>query len=103
MQQAVRDAKAVIVIAPNMKDEDRHLTLQDFVIGAESVFPFFLDGQSFDEQIKGSGFERDGVEIDTAVLATILRGDEVFILNPGGDAPQKFRASDLIEAWAAAS
>ena len=93
----------VIVIAPNIEPESKNLTLQDFVIEGQNVIPFFLDGDSFNDQIRGSGFERDGIEIDTHVLAGVLRGVEVFVLNPGGEAPQRFGAGDLIAAWTQAS
>ena len=74
----------------------RSLRLQRFTAGGESFIPLFSDKDAFRQQVRGSGFERDGIAIDRDLLAATLHGDELLILDPGGPAPVRLRKRDLL-------
>lgn len=73
----------VMVIARWEGPESRAITLQDFVANGHSFIPIFSDEAHFKAETVGSGFERQGVAIKRQLLASLLRGDEVLVLNPG--------------------
>lgn len=85
----------VVVIARLSDDSSKVIALQDFVTNGESFVPIFSDIDQFRSQTKGSGFESQGVEIARNLLAAILRGDELLILNPGSDNPARLQKADL--------
>ena len=72
----------VVIIARWDDPDSRAITQQDFVIDGRSVIPVFSDEATFRAEIAGSGFEKQGVAVDLAFLASLLRGDEVLLLNP---------------------
>ena len=94
--QGMRDG--FIVIARWKDDGDRSITLQNFLANGESFIPIFSDEDAFREQCKGSDFETQGVAIDRALLSSLLHGDELLILDPGGDNPTRLAKADLEKA-----
>ena len=98
-QSELATASEVLVISDLSDPKSTTLTLQDFDIAGEMVLPFFLDDDEFKRQISGSGFEDKGVWIKVHVLADLIRGDEIFLLNPGSANPQRFLGTDLQRLW----
>lgn len=90
----------IIVIGSWENNESRSLRLQDFVTEGRSFIPIFSDETTFNHQVRGSGFEDNGIAIDRNLLSSILRGDELLILNPGGPDPLKLTKADLMDGRA---
>jgi len=77
-----------VVIVARWDDEQSHnITIQDFIRDGKPFLPVFTDDAEFRTQIKGSGFEDQGVEINTDMFLSVMRGGEQLIVNPGGEAP----------------
>jgi len=91
--------RIVLMLSKDPADEDRVLDVQTFIINGEDVIPIFSDVEAFKSQSKGSGFEDKGMEIDLEFYLGLLKGQEIFILNPGSENPQRFTASELTN-WA---
>jgi SseB protein N-terminal domain len=87
-----------IVIGTWESGESQAITLQDFVLNGESFIPIFSDEDTFKVETKGSEFATSGVAIDRQFLLSLLRGDELLILNPGSENPMRLRAEDLQES-----
>lgn len=85
----------VVVIGGWDDPEARSLRLQNFVGKDGPFIPIFSDEAAFKRQVKGSGFEQDGIVIDRRFLFSILRGDEVLILDPGDPDPVRLTKADL--------
>ena len=75
-------------------EEDRHITIQDFVRDGERFIPLFSDVERFKAEATGSGFEDKGLEIGRNFLRDLLNGDELLILNPASEAI-RLRKADL--------
>lgn len=85
----------VVVIGGWTSLKDDSIWLQDFFQGDERFFPIFSNTVHFDAEVSGSGFEEHGIIIRKDFLASILRGDELLILNPGSVSPQRLTKADL--------
>jgi hypothetical protein len=85
----------VVVIASWQSPESSSITLQDFKKDGQSYIPIFSDEAHFREEAKGSSYERSGKSIDCKLLVSILRGDELLILNPRSGAPVELRQADF--------
>ena len=48
-----------------------------------SFIPVFSDALTFDEEAYGTGFEKKAIAVDARFFASLLKGDEIVILNPG--------------------
>ena len=90
---ALKDS--VIIIASWKSDSDTSMLIQDFEKDGRKFIPIFSDWAAFGEQSEGSGFEEQGIEIDRKLLASVLRGDEWLVLNPGGSEPATLDKADL--------
>ena len=88
----------IIVIGDWDDDQSTSLRLQDFASGGEAFIPIFSDEAQFKQQIRGSGFEDKGIAINRNLLVSLLRGDELLVLNPGGPNPVRMRKADLAKA-----
>lgn len=87
-------ADDVVVIA-RWRDPNGHtIELQNFVLAGESFIPLFSDEARFRDEAAGSGFEHEGVAIKLEFLVSLLRGDELLILNPASTR-RRLRKSDL--------
>jgi hypothetical protein len=71
------------------------LHVQDFIRNGRSFIPVFSDEAHFNAETQGSGFEARGVAIDANLFASILRGDELLVLNPGSPTPVDLDAKDF--------
>jgi SseB protein N-terminal domain len=85
----------VVIIASWTSGTSRSIKVQDFVRNGKSFVPIFSDQQHFKDETKGSGFESKGVSIDANMLASIIKGDETFVLNPGSKTPVDIHAKEL--------
>lgn len=90
------DDRSVVVIGEIGNDLSHKLFLQDFVSEDGNFVPIFSDVGRFLEQTTGTGLERRGLIIRKDLLAEVLRGDEILILDPGSDNPQRITKADLI-------
>jgi hypothetical protein len=88
----------VYVIARWDDPNSNVITLQDFVVAGQSSIPIFSDEERFVAETKGSGFEHEGVAIDRNFLASILKGTESLVLNPGST--NRFMSkAQLVAGW----
>ena len=87
----------IIVIGEWDDPACRTLKLQNFVADGISFIPLFSDEAAFERQVKGSGFEDDGLAIDCNLLLSMLHGDELLILNPNDPDPVKMTKADLAD------
>ncbi|HEX5764029.1 MAG TPA: SseB family protein [Woeseiaceae bacterium] len=85
----------LFIIASWKDPKSRSITIQDFYRGEQSFLPVFSDEAHFKAEIAGSGFEDKGVSIDASLFASILKGGELLILNPGSISPIEISASEL--------
>jgi hypothetical protein len=85
----------VVVIGGWDGSDGRSLRLQNFVANGESFIPIFSDEAAFNQQVQGTGFEDAGLAIDRDLLFSVLHGDELLVLDPGGSNPMKLRKADL--------
>jgi hypothetical protein len=85
----------VIVVGRWLDARSTQVSFQEFNRNGESFLPIFSDESHFREEIKGSGFEGDGISIDCKLFVSLLRGDEVLILNPGSPHPMRLRKADF--------
>ena len=91
----LRLGEEVVIIAKTGSPKSHDLTIQDFVINGEHVIPIFPDVEAFRSQAAGSGFEDQAMGIKTKFLLELIRGDEIFMLNPGGPNPRRLTAAEL--------
>jgi hypothetical protein len=87
--------KKIVIIARWPDIKGKTIVIQDFKRGEEDFIPIFSDVAHFKAEAAGSGFEHQGVEIDLRLFLSILRGDELLVLNPAS-AKLHLRKSDLI-------
>lgn len=86
----------IIVIGGWEDANSRSLRLQNFVANGESFIPIFSNEAGFKQQVQGSGFEDAGLVIERDLLVSMLHGDELLVLDPGGPNPVKLRKADLV-------
>lgn len=85
----------VVIIATWTSGAAKKISIQDFVRNGQSFIPVFSDQQHFKDETRGSGFEGKGVSIDANLFATLLKGDELLVLNPGSKSPVDIQAKAL--------
>jgi hypothetical protein len=85
----------LVVIGGWNDPASRTLRLQDFIIDGRSFIPIFSDEATFKRQAAGTPFEQDGLVIDRALLLSVLRDDELLILNPADPDALKMTKADL--------
>ena len=85
----------VVIIATWKSKDAKDISIQDFMRNGKSFIPLFSDKQHFESETKDSGFEKKGVSIDANMLASILKGTETLVLNPGSKTPIDIQASEL--------
>ena len=90
-------AKDHLFIMASWTDPNSHkITVHDFIKNARSFIRIFSDRAHFITESKGSGFENKVVSIDFNLFVSMLRGDELLILNPGRQSPVELRKADLM-------
>jgi hypothetical protein len=86
----------VFVIGQWVDPRSKTITLQEFKQGDESFIPIFSDENHFRDETKDSGFEDQGIARDRDFFISVLRGDELLIMNPGSSNPTRLRKSDIV-------
>lgn len=89
------DDMVTIVLATQPRDEDVHLTIQDFDINGQRMIPLFTSAASFQQSLQGRDFPYPVVEIRFATLVEMLKGDETMLVNPGTPEQYAFSMNDL--------
>jgi hypothetical protein len=85
----------VVIIARWSDPKSNRIVVQDFIQGGESFIPLFSNKAHFFAGTQGSGFEHEGVSIKCDLFLSMLKGDELLILNPGSQNPLKLRKADF--------
>ena len=85
----------VYIIASWDNPQSRSIRIQDFVRNGRPFIPVFSDEAHFKAETKGSDFESKGVSIDGNLFASLLRGDELVVLNPGSHTPIDLNAQEM--------
>ena len=85
----------VMIIATTKGPNDKSITIQDFSRKGQSFIPFFSNEKHFKDETRGSGFESKGLLIDANMFASMLKGTETLILNPGSKTLVEFQAAQL--------
>lgn len=71
--------------------KSKTINARSFVINGRDSIPIFSSEAEGKRQVTGSGYEKDLVGVEPALLAAILQKMEYAILNPGGSNPIQFR------------
>lgn len=71
--------------------KSKTINARSFVINGRDSIPIFSSEAEGRRQVTGSGYEKDLVGIEPALLAAILQKMEYAILNPGSSNPIQFR------------
>jgi hypothetical protein len=77
----------VFIIATWTSGASKKINIQDFVRNGKSFIPVFSDQQHFKDETRGSGFDSKGISIDGNLFASLLKGDELLVMNPGSKSP----------------
>jgi hypothetical protein len=85
----------VVIIATWTSGASKKINIQDFMRNGKSFIPIFSDQQHFKDETRGSAFDGKGVSIDANMLASLLKGDETLVLNPGSKSPLDIQAKEL--------
>lgn len=85
----------VVIIATWTSGASKKINIQDFVRKGQSFIPVFSDQQHFKDETRGSGFEGKGVSIDANLFASLLKGNQRLVLNPGSKSPVDIQAKAL--------
>jgi len=87
--------ESFIIIARWDSEKDKKITIQNFINNGVNFIPIFSDWNSFNEQIAGSDFEEEGLQIERKLFASILKGNENIVLNPRDQSPVMLQKSDI--------
>ena len=71
------------------------INARSFIINGHDSVPIFPSEAEGKRQVAGSGYEKDLVGVDPALLAAILQKMEFAVLNPGDPSPMQFRTCAL--------
>jgi hypothetical protein len=82
-----------VLIIPD--PHSRTLAALPFDQPERSFIPVFSDRKIFDEEAYGTGFEGKAVTVDAGRFASLLREDDVVILNPGHRPAIEFSGHEL--------
>ncbi|HTI66877.1 MAG TPA: hypothetical protein VL460_04940 [Caulobacteraceae bacterium] len=85
----------VYLIARIPNREGHVIDVQDFIRNGEAYIPVFSDKEGLQAFVRGTKYERWGLGIDTGLLFTFLRGDELLVLNPQSLEPRRLGKADL--------
>lgn len=73
----------------------KEINIQDFSRNGRPFTPFFSDQKHFADETRGSPFEKKGTFLDANIFASVLKGTETVILNPGSKTPIEFTAAEM--------
>ena len=88
---------AILASHPDMNGQS--LILQDYRVRGELVIPLFSSEVSLQESIQSADLGCAVVAISRGLLASILHGSEVFLLDPGLQSELRFTAGEFRQAF----
>ena len=89
----------IIVLAKRPDMSSRVLDIQDYVINGESVIPLFSTEAALTASLRGAQLGRPTMAIARPLLASVLGGNEVFLLDPQLPSQLRFTAAEFREAF----
>jgi hypothetical protein len=89
----------IVLLAQEPVPDDRALVLQNYRIDGELVIPLFSSEAALRESTQGADLNCPAVAIDRALLGSLLRGDEVFLLDPRLESELRFTAPEFRRAF----
>jgi hypothetical protein len=89
----------IVLLAKQPKGRDRSLTIQNYHVNGELVIPLFSSEAALEESTQGVDLGCPPVAIDRALLASIIQGDEVFLLDPQLPSQLRFTALEFRQAF----
>jgi hypothetical protein len=98
LRESVPEAP-IVLLAKQPKGRDRSLTIQNYQVNGELVIPLFSSEAALEESTQGVDLGCPALAIDRALLASILRGDEVFLLDPQLPSELRFTALEFRQAF----
>ena len=91
--------RPIIVLSKPPDVNANALDIQDYTVGGETIIPLFSSPEAMRASTRGADLGRPLFEIDRALLASIVKGHEVFLLDPQTDGQLRFSANDLRSAF----
>jgi hypothetical protein len=91
--------KPIVLLAKEPAMDDRSLTIQNYWVDGELVIPLFSSETALSESTEGTDLGRPAMAIARAFLASVLRGDEVFLLDPRLASELRFTALEFRRAF----
>ena len=88
----------IVLLAKAPKGNERSLIIQNFHIDGEFVIPLFSSEKAFRESTQGVDLG-PAVAIDRGLLASVLHGDEIFLLDPRLPSELRFDAVEFRQAF----
>jgi hypothetical protein len=98
LRESVPEAP-IVLLAKQPKGRDRSLTLQNYHVNGELVIPLFSSEAALEESTQGVDLGCPALAIDRGLLASILPGDEVFLLDPQLPSELRFTALEFRQAF----
>lgn len=89
----------IIVLVKQPELSSHVLDVQDYVINGESVIPLFSTQAALTEALHGATLSRPTMAIARPLLASVLRGNEVLILDLQLPSQIRFTATEFREAF----
>jgi hypothetical protein len=91
--------KPLIVLCREPNPNQNLLDVQDYVINAENVIPIFSSHAALKQSLRGGDLGRPVYAISRSLLAQVLKGDEVLLLDPTLPSQMRFTAAQYREAF----
>jgi hypothetical protein len=89
-----------IIVLVKQPDLSSHvLDVQDYVVDGESVVPMFSSRATLTQSLAGADLGRPTFAIARPLLGQMLKGNEVFLLDPRLPAQLRFTAAEYREAF----
>jgi|ERR1043166_3403180 hypothetical protein len=85
----------IVVLSKPLDPNGQTISLQDFVVNGESIIPLFTSEAPFRQSTGGVDLGRPVMAISRDLLASLLHGNEVFLLDPQLPSERRFTAADL--------
>jgi hypothetical protein len=86
----------VVVILANEPDKNSYvISVQDYILDGKSTIPFYSSKSAFDESTQGVDLGKPIIAIDRRLFISIIRPEEIFILNVGLKSEMTFTGDEL--------
>ena len=89
----------IVLLAKEPAMDDRSLAIQNYRVDGDLVIPLFSSEAALWESTQGADLGRPAVAIARGLLASLLRGDEVFLLDPRLASELRFTAPEFRRAF----